>query len=138
MAAALQSAGSAEKLLKPERLRILEKRPKGNCLERVVRATACFYVISPLALGRLGESAAGVRDRFSAAYLVSAAARTIRDVAVLRATLTLETGIRFASAEARRQLHKLASKYNSESRADVRSALSGTAGRRFWPIKDWL
>jgi hypothetical protein len=96
----------------------------------------------------LGESAAGVRDRFSAAYLVSAAARTIRDVAVLRqragkagkrlATLMLETGIRFASAEARRQLHKLASKYNSESRVDVRSALSGTAGRRFWPIKDWL
>jgi hypothetical protein len=90
-------------------------------------------VISPLALGRLGDSAAGVRDRFSAAYLVSAAARTIRDVAVLRqragkagkrlATLTLETEIRFASADARRQFTQelldaaaqLASKYNSQS-----------------------
>ena len=79
-----------------------------NCTERFVRATARSYVISPLALGAIGIDANGVRDQFSTAYLVSAAARAIRDVSVLRqkatkagkklATLTLETEIRFASA----------------------------------------
>jgi DNA-binding transcriptional ArsR family regulator len=148
----IQSAAAAEKLLKPERLRLLEllgepdsatglakrlklprqtvnyhlreleqegfvelveQRLKGNCVERVVRATARSYVISPQALGALGLEASQVRDRFSAAYLVSAAARTIRDVSILRqragkagkkiATLTLETEIRFANAQARNE-----------------------------------
>jgi len=148
----IQSASSAEKLLKPERLRMLEllrepdsaagisrrlklprqtvnyhlrelekegflelveRRPKGNCLERVVRATARSYLISPRALGGVGSEAGQVRDRFSASYLVAASARAIRDVSILRqradkagqklATLTVETEIRFANAEARRQ-----------------------------------
>src|SRR5258708_27203142 len=90
-----------------------EQRPKGNCLERVVRATARSYVISPVALGAMGLEASQIRDRFSAAYLVSAAARTIGDVTVLRqradkagkklATLTVETEIRFANAKARHE-----------------------------------
>ena len=148
----IQSAASAEKLLKPERLRMLtllaepdsatglakrlklprqtvnyhlreleqegfvelvEQRLKGNCMERVVRATARSYVISPQALGALGLEAGEVRDRFSASYLVSAAARAIRDVSILRqragkagkkiATLTVETEIRFADAQARQE-----------------------------------
>lgn len=148
----IQSAAIAEKLLKPERLRMLEllsdpdsatglakklnlprqtvnyhlreleqegfvelveKRLKGNCMERVVRATARSYVISPLALGALGLEASAVRDQFSAAYLVSAAARAIRDVSILRqradkagkklATLTLETEVRFADAKTRQE-----------------------------------
>ncbi|HYL75078.1 MAG TPA: helix-turn-helix domain-containing protein [Bryobacteraceae bacterium] len=148
----IQSAAAAEKLLKPERLRMLElltepdsatglakklnlprqtvnyhlreleqegfvelveKRLKGNCFERVVRATARSYVISPIALGALGLEAGNVRDQFSAAYLVSAAARAIRDVSILRqradkagkklATLTLETEVRFADAKSRQR-----------------------------------
>jgi DNA-binding transcriptional ArsR family regulator len=148
----IQSAPAAEKLLKPERLKMLdllrepdsatglarkldmtrqtvnyhlreleqegfvelvEERRKGNCMERVVRATARSYVISPQALGAVGLDATAARDRFSAAYLVSAAARAIRDVSVLRqradkagkklATLTMETEIRFADARARQQ-----------------------------------
>jgi DNA-binding transcriptional ArsR family regulator len=148
----IQSAPAAEKLLKPERLRILEllaqpdsatglakqlgmprqtvnyhlrelekegfvvlvsKRRRRNCIERVVRATARSYVISPLALGAIGADPATIRDQFSTAYLVSAAARAIRDVSVLRqkatkagkqlATLTLETEIRFSSAKARQE-----------------------------------
>src|SRR6185369_4020392 len=118
----IQSTDSAEKLLKPERLRMLEllstpdsasgiarrmslprqtvnyhlrelekegfvefieQRPKGNCLERVVRAAARSYVISPAALGSMGLDASTVRDRFSAAYLVSAASRAIKDVSTL-------------------------------------------------------
>ncbi|HKF54215.1 MAG TPA: helix-turn-helix domain-containing protein [Blastocatellia bacterium] len=174
----LQSAASAEKLLKPERLRMLEllteadsatglarrlnmprqtvnyhlrqlekegfvelveERLKGNCLERFVRAAARSYVISPLALGALGEEPGAARDKFSAAYLVSAAARAIRDVSILRsradkagkklATLTLETEVRFSDAKARQEfteelvntVARLAIKYHQEDAKDGRS-----------------
>jgi len=167
----IQSATAAEKLLKPERLRLLEhlaepasatglakrlklprqtvnyhlreleqegfvelveQRLKGNCVERVVRATARSYIISPQALGAVGLEAGQVRDQFSSAYLVSAAARTIRDVSVLRqradkagkkiATLTLETEIRFRDAKSRSEfaeelasrIAELAMKYHDE------------------------
>src|SRR5262247_591671 len=65
-------------------IEFVEQRAKGNCLERVVRASARSYVISQAALGAVGVQAVEVRDRFSSAYLVSAAARTIHDVTVLR------------------------------------------------------
>jgi DNA-binding transcriptional ArsR family regulator len=90
---------------------LVEERRKGNCLERVVRATARAFVISPEALGELGPGPELAADRLSSAYLIAAAGRTIRDLAVLEdkakregkrvATLTLETDLRFASAEAR-------------------------------------
>ncbi|MBY0507285.1 MAG: helix-turn-helix domain-containing protein [Bryobacteraceae bacterium] len=85
---------------------LVEERRKGNCMERVVRASARSYVISPLVLG--DAEAPTVRDQFSSTYLIAAAARTLRDTAVLRqradaagqrlATLTVETDVRFASA----------------------------------------
>lgn len=111
-----------------------EERRKGNCIERVVRATAREFLVAPHA------GKATVADRFSAAYLVSTAARAIRDLATLClragragkriATLTLETEIRFASAESRaafaeeltRSIAQLAAKYHDE-RAE--------GGRRF-------
>jgi DNA-binding transcriptional ArsR family regulator len=90
---------------------LVEERRKGNCLERVVRAAARAFIISPEALGELGPSTELAADRLSSAYLIAAAARAIRDVAVLEdkakregkrvATLTLETDVRFASAETR-------------------------------------
>ncbi len=90
---------------------LVEERRKGNCLERVVRATAHAFIISPEALGELGPSPDLAADRLSSAYLLAAAGRTIRDVAVLEdkarregkrlATLTLDAEIRFASAEDR-------------------------------------
>src|SRR5260370_29269268 len=92
-------------------LELVEERRKGNCTERVLRASARSYLISPQAIGRLGETPAAIRDRFSVAYLVAAAARAIRELARLSrrarragkrvATLTLEAEIRFTSAEAR-------------------------------------
>jgi DNA-binding transcriptional ArsR family regulator len=91
----------------------VEERRKGNCVERVVRARAQRYLVSPQVLGALapeGGEHAG-RDRFSAAYLVARAARAIREVADLAgragrtgkrlATLTIETEVRFRSAEER-------------------------------------
>lgn len=113
---------------------LVEERRKGNCVERLVRATAREFLIAPHA----GKSM--VADRFSAAYLVSTAARVIRDLAGLClrarkagkrvATLTMETEIRFASAESRAAFAEeltaliahLAAKYHHEQ---------AEGGRRF-------
>src|SRR5688572_1452996 len=73
---ALEHAGLVE---------LVEERRKGNCLERVVRATAWAFVISPEALGEVGLTAETARDRFSTAYLIATAGRTIREVASLEA-----------------------------------------------------
>jgi DNA-binding transcriptional ArsR family regulator len=111
---------------------LVEERRKGNCLERVVRAAARTYVISPEALGSLGATPEQRRDRFSLGYLVQLAARAIRDLAVLcgraekagkrLSTMALEVEVRFASAEARNsfaeelaeEVARLAAKYHDE------------------------
>jgi DNA-binding transcriptional ArsR family regulator len=119
---------------------LVEERRKGNCIERVVRATARAYVLSPDVLGTLGRTGEEARDRMSASWLLSVAARMIREVASLVsraqaarkrvATLTLESDIRFASAEDRARfaeeltadIGRLAAKYHDEHAA---------GGRRF-------
>jgi len=111
----------------------IEERRRGNCMERVVRATARSYVISTEALGSLGDTPDEQSDRFSIAYLISLAARLIRDLATLRAravdankrvaTLALETAIQFATAADRAQfaedlaaaIAQLAAKYHAPS-----------------------
>ena len=92
---------------------LVEERRRGNCVERVVRATADAFVISPEALGDLGAGVGDGKnlDRASAAFQVATAARTIREVAALDAaaqeegrrlvTLTLDSEIRFADARSR-------------------------------------
>lgn len=85
----------------------VEQRRKGNCIERIVRATARRYLISPEVLGELALDAESVRDRFSSSYLVAVAAETIRDLAVLRPradkakkklpTLTVQAEVRVES-----------------------------------------
>ena len=118
----------------------VEERRKGNCLERVVRAAAQSFVISPDALGKLGAAPAERRDRFSIGYLVGLAARAIRDLAAICAraeqagkrvsTLAFEVDILFASAESRSRfadeladsVARLAAKYHDET---------APGGRRF-------
>lgn len=90
---------------------LVEERRKGNCVERVVRATARSFIISPEVLGVLGSQPSSAADRFSAAYLLTASASAIRDVATLDArakregkrlaTLTIDADIQFATAERR-------------------------------------
>jgi len=99
---ALEQAGLVE---------LVEERRKGNCIERVVRASARAYVISPETLGAVAPGADLPADRLSSAYLLAVAGRTIRELAELDArarktgkriaTLTLDAEIRFASAAAR-------------------------------------
>ena len=88
-------------------LECVEERRKGNCTERILRATARSFVISPDALGAFGPTPETAQDRFSASYVVAVAARTITEVSTLDAraraeqrrisTLTLDSEIRFAS-----------------------------------------
>jgi len=90
---------------------LVEEKRRGNCTERVVRATARSYLISPEALGTLGSDPDEIRDRFSASYLVAIAGRAVSEIAGLQAeasragqrlaTLTLTSEVRFASAETR-------------------------------------
>ncbi|HEY6794085.1 MAG TPA: helix-turn-helix domain-containing protein [Kineosporiaceae bacterium] len=86
---------------------LVEQRPRRGLTERVLRATARSYVVSPEALGRNGADPART-DRLSTRYLIAVAARVVREVGLLAcraetagqplATLTLDTEIRFASA----------------------------------------
>ena len=112
---------------------LVEERRRGNCVERRVRATARSWAIRLEALGDLGADPDRAGDRVSSAYLVALAAGAIRDIAHLRegaakagqrlATFALQTGVRFASAEARRrfadelarEVARLAAKYHDEA-----------------------
>lgn len=85
----------------------VEDRRKGNCTERIVRATASHYLIAPSVLGELEAKPAETADRFSSSHLAAVSARTLSELAELReradqagkrlATLSLETAVRFAS-----------------------------------------
>jgi DNA-binding transcriptional ArsR family regulator len=87
---------------------LVEERRKGNVTERVLRATAASYVISPMALAAVQPDPARSPDRLSARWLLALGARLVRDVGLLItgatkaqkrvATFALDGEIRFASA----------------------------------------
>ncbi|MFC4030966.1 ArsR/SmtB family transcription factor [Streptomyces polygonati] len=98
-------------------LRALEKhglvelsgeRRKGNVTERLMRATAASYVISPIALAAVQPDPARFRDQLSARWLLAVSARLVRDVGMLItgadrarqrvATYALDGEVRFANA----------------------------------------
>lgn len=88
----------------------VEDRRRGNCTERIVRATARSYLVVPEALGLLASDSADLSDRFSSVHLVAQAMHTVESVADLRekadaagkrlATLSLVSHLRFGSPEA--------------------------------------
>jgi DNA-binding transcriptional ArsR family regulator len=61
---------------------LVELRPRRGCVERVVRATARAVMVDPDASGDLRTA---THDRFAADALLAVAARTISDVATMRA-----------------------------------------------------
>jgi DNA-binding transcriptional ArsR family regulator len=87
---------------------LVEERRKGNAIERVLRATAGSYVISPTALAAVQPDPARSPDRLSARWLLALAARLVRDVGALitgaqaarrpLATFAIDGEVRFASA----------------------------------------
>ena len=88
-------------------LQLVGEQRRGNCTERLLRASARHYLVAPQALGELGADAGSAADRFSSTYLLGVAAQAIRDVSSLRsaavrahkqlATFALETEVRLAS-----------------------------------------
>lgn len=114
-------------------VRVAERRQWGGLTERLLVATAASYVVSPAAMGPAAADPGRESDRLSASYLVALAARVIREVSVLlrRAaetgkrlpTLSIDTEIRFRSAEERaafsRELAeavtRLAARYHDET-----------------------
>jgi DNA-binding transcriptional ArsR family regulator len=89
-------------------IELFEERRKGNVTERVMRATAASYVISPVALSPVQPDPARSRDQLSARWLLAVAARLVRDVGALVtgatharkpvATFAIDGEVRFASA----------------------------------------
>lgn len=87
---------------------LVEERRKGNMTERVLRATAASYVISPSALAAVQPDPGRFPDRLSARWLLALAARLVRDVGTLLggaaqagkrvATFAIDAEVRFASA----------------------------------------
>ncbi|MBB4911067.1 ArsR/SmtB family transcription factor [Actinophytocola algeriensis] len=90
---------------------LVEERRKGNVTERVLRATAASYVISPVALAAVAPDPDRSSDRLSARWLLALAARLVKDVGSLItgadkarkrvATFAVEGEIRFGSAQDR-------------------------------------
>jgi DNA-binding transcriptional ArsR family regulator len=87
---------------------LVEERRKGNMTERLLRATALSYVISPAALNGVEPDPSRAPDRLSARWLIAVAAKLVRDVGELMAgaskarkrlaTFAMDGEIRFASA----------------------------------------
>ncbi len=112
---------------------LAEERRKGNMTERVMRATAASYVISPTALAAVQPDPERAPDRLSARWLLAVAARLVRDVGNLItgatkadkkvATFALDGEIRFATAADRAAFAEelatavtaLVSKYHDET-----------------------
>ena len=90
---------------------LTEERKRGGITERILRATAAHYVVSPGALGDTAADPDKAADRLSAGYLVALAGRVVREVGNLarRAdaagkrlpTMAIDTEIRFRSADDR-------------------------------------
>jgi len=87
---------------------LVEERRKGNCTERVLRATAASYVISPSAAGAVQPDPSRSPDRLSTRWLLAVASRLVRDLGLLItradrtgkrvATFAMDGEVRFASA----------------------------------------
>jgi DNA-binding transcriptional ArsR family regulator len=90
---------------------LVDERRKGNVTERILRATAASYVISPTALAALQPDPSRSPDRLSARWMIALASRLVRDVGELLvgaakarkrlATFAMDGEVRFASARDR-------------------------------------
>jgi DNA-binding transcriptional ArsR family regulator len=117
---------------------LVEERRKGNMTERVMRATASSYVISPTALAAFAPDPDRSPNQLSALWLLALAARLVKEVGELLgrakrarrplATFAIDTELRFATASDRaafaaelsNAVEALASKYHDEFAAGGR------------------
>jgi DNA-binding transcriptional ArsR family regulator len=112
---------------------LVEERRRGNCTERVLRATAASYVISPAALAAVAPDPARGPDQRSARWLLALAGRMVHEVGELitgasgagkpLATLGIDSEVRFATAAERAEfvvelaaaVNGLVAKYHDEA-----------------------
>lgn len=120
-------------------IEFVEERRKGNCVERIVQATARSYVISPAALTPVAPDTTRSPDRLSAQWLLALAGQLVRDVGDLiggatragrrLATMAIDGEVRFASAadrtafteELNAAIASLVSRYHDEAAPRGRS-----------------
>lgn len=126
-----------KELEKNKLVELVEEKKKGNCTERIVRATARSYLIC---METSTEGAAAlIKDKFSSSYQIAAAARIIQNVAALRelaarekkklSTFTLETAVSFAdpatlhafTEELSQAITRLVAKYHAGTAPKARS-----------------
>lgn len=87
---------------------LAEERRKGNVTERVYRATAASYVISPSALAAVSPDPSRAPDQLSARWLLAVGARLVQEVGMLLtgaararrrvSTFGIDAEVRFATA----------------------------------------
>jgi DNA-binding transcriptional ArsR family regulator len=112
---------------------LVEERRRGNMLERVLRASAGAFVISPEVLAELAPDPGRSPDQISARWLLALAARLLREVGELvrgaraagrpLATFAVDGEVCFASAADRaafaeelgESLRDLVARYHDES-----------------------
>ncbi|MDN3352043.1 helix-turn-helix domain-containing protein [Actinomadura sp. DC4] len=117
---------------------MIEERRKGNVNERIMRATAASYVISPAVLASVAPDPDRAPDQLSASWLLAVAVRLVRDMGALitgaakarkrLATFAIDGEVRFASAADRAAFVQelsgavtaLVSKYHTENGRDHR------------------
>lgn len=90
---------------------LVDERRKGNVMERVMRATASSYVISPAVLAPIAPDPERAPDRLSARWLLALASKLVRDIGSLLvgsaregkrvSTYALDGEVRFGSAAKR-------------------------------------
>lgn len=114
-------------------IELVEERRRGSFTERVLRATAASYVISPMASASVQADPSRSPDRLSARWMLALASRLVRDVGLLItrsskagrrvATFAMDGEVRFANAadraafaeELTSTITALVSKYHDES-----------------------
>jgi DNA-binding transcriptional ArsR family regulator len=92
-------------------IELAEERRKGNMTERVMRATAASYVISPSAMSAVAPDPDRAPDQLSARWLLALGGRLVQEVGELiarasrarrpLATFAIDTELTFASARDR-------------------------------------
>ena len=90
---------------------LVEEKKRGSVTERIYRRTGDSYALSSAVLGPLAVTPEQFQDRFSVAFQVALASRTIRELEELQRgaaeaqktlpTFAAETEVRFASPQAR-------------------------------------
>lgn len=112
---------------------LVEERKRGNMTERIMQASAASYVISPAAMSALAPDPSRFPDQLSARWLVTLAARIVREVGELIAGATaagkplasfaIDSDITFATAADRaafagelgESINSLVAKYHDDS-----------------------